>query len=89
MLFWRSNKCECDIRGLWHARGGERREYIQSFGGDVWDQNTTWKKRTYVGDYIGLGLQETGLLVVDCINLAQDTEDLRTVVNTVLNFRGP
>jgi hypothetical protein len=70
---------------LWRAWW--REEYVKNFDGEVLDQNTTWKKRTYVGDNNGIGLQETGLDIVSWINLAQDRDDLLAVVNTVLNFR--
>ena len=42
-----------------------------------------------MGDNIEVGLKETGLEVVDLINLAQDRDDLRALVKTVLHFRGP
>ena len=40
-----------------------------------------------MGDNIEIGLKETGLEVVEWINLAQDRDDLQTLVNTVLTFR--
>jgi hypothetical protein len=42
-----------------------------------------------MGDNIEIGLKETELEFVEWNNLAQDRDDLQTLVNTVLNFRDP
>jgi hypothetical protein len=41
------------------------------------------EKWAYVVENIEIGLKETGLEVVEWINLAQDRDDLRALVNTV------
>jgi len=67
---------------------GERRIHSEFWWKSLTEKHP-WKKWAYMWDNIEKGLKETGLEVVDWINLAQNRDDLRTLVNTVLNFRGP
>jgi hypothetical protein len=41
------------------------------------------------GDNIKIGLQEVGLRSMDWIDLAQDRDRLRALVDAVMNFRVP
>jgi hypothetical protein len=50
---------------------------------------TTGKTKTKVGDNIKMDLTEIGWDGVDWINMAQDREQWRALVNTVLNLRVP
>jgi hypothetical protein len=45
----------------------------------------TWATET--GHNMGMDLREMGLEGVDCINLAQDRDQWRTLVDAVMNFR--
>lgn len=68
--------------------GGERRTHSEFWWRSLTEKHP-WKKWVHLGDNIEIGLKETRLEVVDWINIAQDRDDLRALVNTVLNIRSP
>jgi len=56
---------------------------MQYFGWKTWKEGIiqqTWK---YMEGNIGMGLRETGWEIVDWIQLAQDRDRWRSIVNTV------
>ena len=63
-------------------RGEEKR--IQGFGGETWGKETTWETWE---DNIKMDLQEVGCGGMDWIELAQDRDRWRAVVNVVMNLR--
>jgi hypothetical protein len=64
------------------ACGGEKR-CIQGFGGETRGKETTWE------DNIKLDFQEVGGESMDWIELAQDRDRWRALVNAAMNLRFP
>jgi hypothetical protein len=60
---------------------------IQGFGGKVRRKMTTRKTRRRWEDNIRMDLRDIGWGGMDCINLAQDGDQWRALVNKVMNFR--
>ena len=67
--------------------GGERR--VQGFGGETWGKEPLGRPRHRWEDNIKMDLQEVGCGGRDWIELAQDWDRWRAVVNAVLNLRVP
>jgi len=67
--------------------GGERR--IQGFGGETEGRRPLGRPRRRWEDNIKIDLQEVGCGVMDWIELAQDTDGWRALVNAVMNVRVP
>jgi hypothetical protein len=67
--------------------GGEQR-CVKSFDGETWQKKTTWKAQHRWKDNIAMSLEDVGL-GMDWIDLAQDTDRWRAVVNAVMNLRVP
>ena len=70
--------------GACRTYGGEER-CIQGF------REETWGKETRLGweDNIEMDLKEMGLGGVECIDLAQDRDRWRVLMNTAMNLRVP
>jgi hypothetical protein len=66
---------------MWHA--WERRGKFTAF----WWENQKERPRRRWEDGIRMDLRETGWRSVDWIQLAQDRDRWRAVVNTVMNLR--
>jgi hypothetical protein len=65
-------------------------ECIQSFGGKPrWKKKTLGNPRRRWEDNIRMDLREIGRGGMDWIDLAQDKDHWRTLVNTVMNLRVP
>jgi len=64
---------------------GRDEKFMQCFGCKIWREETT---RRRCEDTIRMGLMEIGWEGVD-IHLAQDTDQWRTLVNTVMNLLVP
>jgi hypothetical protein len=62
---------------------GERRNWWES-----WKETTVKTKRRWV-DNIKMDLREIGRDGIDWIDLAQDRDQWRVLVNTVMNLRVP
>ena len=61
----------------------------QYFGGKTWGKETTWETRARWEDNINMDLQEVGCGGMYWIELAQDSDRWRELVNEVMNFRVP
>ena len=71
------------------ARLGEER-HIQVLGWKTWRKETTWETQVYMGgNNIKMDLQEVGCGGMDWIDLAQDRDRWRELLNAVMNFRVP
>jgi len=70
------------------AYGGEERR-IQGFGGETWRIEPLGRPRRTWEDNIKLDLQEVGCGDMDWIELAQDRDRWRALVNVVMNLRVP
>jgi hypothetical protein len=68
------------------ANGGDG-ECIYDIGGKAGRKETTVKPRRRWVDNIKIDLREIGWDGVDCIDLAQDRDQWRALVNTVMNLR--
>jgi hypothetical protein len=62
---------------------GRQEKCIYDVGGKARKKETTRKTN------IKMDLRETGWSGMDWIDLAQDSEQWRALVNTVMNLRGP
>jgi hypothetical protein len=70
------------------ANGGEE-ECIQDIGGKTRMKETTRKNRSRWVDNIKMELREIGWDGMVWIDLAQDTDQWRALVNAVMNLRVP
>jgi len=68
-------------------RGEERR--IQGFGGDTCGKEPLGRPRHRWENNIKIDLQAVGCGVMDWIELAQDRDRWRALVNAVMNLRVP
>jgi hypothetical protein len=71
------------------ARMGEMINIYKILVGKSEWKRPVWRPRRRWEDNIRMDLRETGLQYVGGIHLAQDSDQWRTVVNTVTNFRVP
>jgi hypothetical protein len=67
--------------------GGE--SCVQDFGEETWGKETTWGPRRRWKNNIKAVLQEVGCGVMDWIELAQDSDNWRAILNVVINLRVP
>jgi hypothetical protein len=65
---------------------GEERNVLQSFDGKARRKRPLGRPRRRWEDWMRINLRETGWESVDWIQLAQDRDRWRTVVNTVMNL---
>jgi hypothetical protein len=68
--------------------GGEERR-IQGFGGETLVKEPLGRPRRRWEDIIKMDLQEVGCGVMDCIEMAEDRDRWRALVNAVMNLRVP
>jgi hypothetical protein len=71
------------------ARIGVQERCVQAFLGETWEKEPLGRSRHRWGTNIKKYLQEIGWDGMDWVDLAQDRERWRTVVNTVMNLRVP
>jgi hypothetical protein len=69
-----------------HGKGDK---YIQNWVGKTEEMNPLGSHRRRWEDNIRMDLREMGRRFVDWINLAQDRNEYRALVNTAMNFRIP
>ena len=74
--------------GACSAYGGEEMR-IQSFGGETEGKRPFGRTRRMWEDNSKMDLQEVGCGVMDWIELAQDRERWRALVNVVMTLRVP
>ena len=86
ILFMRSNRDEWDERGLQHVwwRGEEHTGF---WWGKPEGKRPLGRVRRKWEDNIKMDLQEVGLGAMDRIDLAQDTDRWRALVNALITFR--
>ena len=70
------------------ARTREERS-VQGFSGESYRKENIWKTSAIRENNIKMYLQEIGWGSMDFIDLAQDGDRKRAVVNVVMNFRIP
>jgi hypothetical protein len=68
---------------------GEEKEWNQVIGGKATRKETTRKAKSQVGGCIKKDLRELGWSGLDWIHLAQDRDQLKALVNTVMNLQFP
>jgi hypothetical protein len=71
------------------ARMGERRMHAKFWWGNLKEKHRLEEIGVGGVHDIEIGLKEIRLDDVDWINLAQDRDEQRDIVSTVINFRGP
>jgi len=74
--------------GLCSAYGGEER-LTQGFGGETMGKGSLGRRRLRWEDNINMDLHEVECGVMDWIELAQDRDRWRALVNAVMNLRVP
>ena len=62
---------------------------IQCFGAETRRNEYTWKTKVRWEDNINVDLKEVGCGGIDWIDLTQERDRWRTLVNTVMNIRVP
>ena len=70
---------------MWRGRGVGK--YVQSFGGETWKKETTWKRETQREDEIKIDIKELRFYKVDWIRKFLDRWKLRAVVGKVMGIR--
>jgi len=68
---------------------GERRCVYRVLVGKSGGKRPLWRPRRRWEDNIKMDHQEVAFGVIFCIELAQDRDRWRAVVNAVMNFRAP
>ena len=81
-------KVKNEMGGACSAYGGEKRR-IQGFGGKPEGNRPLGRPRRRWEDNIKMVLQELGCGSMDWIELAEDRDRWRALVNAVMNFRVP
>ena len=67
--------------------GGQRR--VQDFGGDTWGKRPLGRPRCRWENNIKMDLQEMGCGGMDWIDLVQDKDRWRALVNALMNVKVP
>jgi hypothetical protein len=62
---------------------------IEGFGGKTWGKETTWELGRRWEDNIKIDIQEVGCGFKDWVELSQDRDRWRSLVNKVMNLRVP
>jgi len=73
---------------MWHVACMEAGE-VQSFSGQILEKETTGKPRRRWENNIKIDPQDVGWEDRDLIDLTQDRDRWRALVNAVMNFRVP
>jgi hypothetical protein len=76
-------------RGMMRAGQGEKRSAYGILVGKPKGKRPLGRPRRRWVDNIKMDLREMGCGVIDLIDLAQDREQWRALVNTVMNLRAP
>ena len=63
----------------------EKKKYLQSFGRNIGRKEIAWKTHAQWEDNVKKKLKVMGREIVDWIDLAEDSDKWRAVVNTVMN----
>jgi hypothetical protein len=70
-----------------HITDGRDEKYIQNFGRETWREQIIQIPRRMWEDNIKMDLREISWESVDWMHMAQDRDQWRAVVNTVMNLR--